>query len=260
MKAVMAHPILALGSVGASVLIALVVTLLGRGSDRGGATTCRAALIPAYLPPRELTALVRSPARPRMVIVNPASGPGPRARRSYADAVRALQAVGVRVLGYVPTGYGARPIADVLDDVRRYLSWYGVDGIFFDEASADAALLPYYRVLSWQARGPGGRLVVLNPGAPPAAGYFDIADVVVTYEGDHEAYAGAMAAMPGWLRRERPDRVAHLVYGATRAEALQAVSGSAAGYLYVTSGAMPNPWRSLPSYLHDEEEALAACR
>jgi hypothetical protein len=32
----------------------------------------------------------------------------PRARRGYGEAVRALQAVGVRVLGYVPTGYGAR--------------------------------------------------------------------------------------------------------------------------------------------------------
>ena len=34
---------------------------------------------------------------------------------------------------------------------------------------------------------------------------------------------------------------------------------AAAGYVYVTSGAMPNPWRTLPAYLRDEEEALAAC-
>jgi hypothetical protein len=258
MKAVVAHPFIAVMSVGLGIVIAVVVTLLARGADRG-AGTCRAALIPAYLPPRELAALVRSPSRPRMVIVNPDSGPGAQEGRAYGEAVRTLQAAGVRVLGYVPTAYGGRPSSDVLADVRRYSAWYGVDGIFFDEASSDAALLPYYRDLSRQARGGTGRTVVLNPGVPPAPGYFDVADVVVTFEGTYAGYVSAMETTPDWLRRMRPDRVAHLVYGATRGEALEAVAGTAAGYLYVTSGAMPNPWRSLPAYLVDEEEALAAC-
>jgi hypothetical protein len=258
MRTVVSHPTIALASIGIGLAIAVVVTLLGRGSDRGGGT-CRAALIPAYLPPRELAALVRSPNRPRMVIVNPDSGPGAREGRAYSRAVRALQAAGIRVLGYVPTSYGGRPLTDVLADVRRYLAWYGVDGIFFDEASSDAALLPYYRALGRAARGPGGATVVLNPGVPPAAGYFDVADVVVTFEGTHAGYASAMETTPDWLRRMRPDRVAHLVYDATRAQALDAVADASAGYVYVTSGAMPNPWRSLPTYLRDEEEALAAC-
>jgi hypothetical protein len=219
----------------------------------------RAALIPAYLPPLELAALVRGPSRPRMVVVNPDSGPGAGETQAYGNAVRALQAAGIRVLGYVPTTYGRRPIGDVAEDVRRYLSWYGVNGIFFDEASSDAALLPYYRAVSRQARREGRRTVVVNPGVPPAPGYFGVADVVVTFEGTHAGYAEAMAATPEWLRRMRPDRVAHLVYGATRAEALDAVGEAVAGYLYVTSGAMPNPWRGLPSYLGDQEEALAAC-
>jgi hypothetical protein len=257
MRAVVAHPVVALASVG--MAIAVVVALLSRGSDRGGGI-CRAALIPAYLPPRELAALVRSPNRPRMVVVNPDSGPGAGEAQAYGDAVRALQAAGIRVLGYVPTTYGGRPITDVVDDVHRYVSWYGVDGIFFDEASSDARLVPYYRAVSRQARGDARRTVVLNPGVPPAPGYFDVADVVVTFEGTHAGYADAMEATPEWLGRLRPDRVAHLVYGATRAEALDAVGEAAAGYLYVTSGAMPNPWRSLPTYLRDEEEALAACR
>jgi hypothetical protein len=258
MKVVTTHPPVALAAVAIGVAIAVVVALLSRGSDRSG--TCRAALIPAYLQPRELVALVRSPSRPRMVIVNPDSGPGARAGRAYSEAVDALQAAGVRVLGYVPTGYGGRPLADVLADVRRYAAWYAVDGIFFDEASSDAALLPYYRAVSREARSGGaGQTVVLNPGVPPAPGYFDVADVVVTFEGTHAGYVSATETTPDWLRRMRPARVAHLVYGATRAEALDAVAGSAAGYLYVTSGAMPNPWRSLPAYLRDEEEALAAC-
>jgi hypothetical protein len=257
MKVVMAHPLIALAAAGVGVAIVVVLTLIARGADRGG--TCRAALIPAYVSPRELAALAASASRPRMVIVNPDSGPGAGEGHAYGEAVRTLQAAGIRVLGYVPTTYGARPPADVLADVRRYLAWYRVDGIFFDEASADAALLPYYRALSRQARGDAGRVVVLNPGVPPAAGYFDVADVVVTFEGPYAGYASAIAATPDWLGRMRPGRVAHLIYGATDAEALEVVADSPAGYVYATSGAMPNPWRSLPAYLRDEEEALTAC-
>lgn len=259
MKAVVSHPAIALATAGLGVAIAVVVTLIARGSSEGRGV-CRAALIPAYLPPHELASLVNGPQRPRMVVVNPASGPGTAEGRAYGDAVKTLQQAGTHVLGYVPTGYGSRPMPDVLADVDRYLSWYGVDGIFFDETASDAAHLDYYRQLSRAARGAVDRVVVINPGVPPAPGYFDLADVVVTFEGSYDGYAGAVDAAPDWVRREPPDRVAHLVYGATRAQALGAVAGSPAGYVYATSGVMPNPWRTLPPYLQDEEEALAACR
>jgi hypothetical protein len=237
--------------------VALVALLVHNRADRGPA--CREALIPAYLPPRELTRLAHAVRRPRMVVVNPDSGPGARRSHAYISAVHLLQAAGVRVLGYVPTGYGWRPLQTVIDDVDRYRSWYGVDGIFFDEAASDAALVPHYHALARAARGDTGRLVVLNPGVPPAPGYFELADLVVTFEGDIGAYGAAMGQTPEWLRHQSRDRVAHLIYGATRAQALSALADSAAGYLYATSGALPNPWRTLPSYLDEEVEALATC-
>jgi hypothetical protein len=236
----------------------VVLTLIHRGGERGAAT-CRAALVPAYVPAHELPGLVRGPRRPRMVVVNPASGPGPRRSEAYGRAVRALQAAGVRVLGYVPTGYGWRPLQLTRDDVDRYVSWYGVDGIFFDEAASDAGQLPHYRALARAARDDGARLVVLNPGVPPAPGYFELADVVVTFEGTYAAYVDALRDAPAWLDREPPEHVAHLVYGATRTQALGALTTAAAGYLYATSGALPNPWRTLPAYLDEEVEALATC-
>jgi hypothetical protein len=239
------------------VVIAVLVTLLTRGPDR--AATCRAALIPAYVPPDELAALTHAPHRPRMVVINPASGPGPVRRRAYAEAVRVLRAAGVTVLGYVPTRWGARPAADVLRDMEDYVAWYGVDGVFADEAAADEARVGYYRRLDAVARR-DGLLMVLNPGVPPARSYFDVADVIVTFEGSAAAYPAALRAMPSWLDDVPPDRVAHLVHGADRSQALRAVAGSTAGFLYATSGRMPNPWRSLPAYLEDEEEAMAACR
>jgi hypothetical protein len=257
MRTLLGHPLVVVAAVAVGVVVVLVLTLIQRGSERG--STCRSALIPAYLAPHELAALARGASRPRMVIVNPDSGPGADSSPAYLGAVRTLQRSAVRVLGYVPTGYASRPLAAVLADVDRYLMWYRVDGIFFDEAASGADQLDYYRALARAARAGGGRLVVLNPGVPPAPGYFTVADVVVTFEGTHAAYAEALAATPDWLRREGRERIAHLVYGATRAQALGALAHSTAGYLYATSGAMPNPWRTLPSYLDDEVKALATC-
>lgn len=243
------------GAAGAVLLVTLVMT---RGADRR--SSCRGALIPAYVSPGAIVDVVSGAARPRLLVINPANGPGPHARSSYRLAVLAAREAGARVLGYVPTSYGARSASDVVTDIDRYTSWYGVDGIFLDEASPSAAQLPYYEALSRHVHASAKRLVVLNPGVVPARAYFDIADVVVTFEGPYADYRAAVERTPDWVSRQPPQRVAHLVYGASRDQALAAVEHpEAAGYLYVTSGSPPDPWRTLPPYLLEEEKALAAC-
>jgi hypothetical protein len=44
-------------------------------------------------------------------------------------------------------------------------------------------------------------------------------------------------------------RVAHLLYGASAEQATGAAGLRAAGYFYATSGALPDPWNTVPSYL-----------
>jgi Spherulation-specific family 4 len=238
--------------------ILLVTVLTSRGAERRPA--CRSTLIPAYVPPHAIVELVRASSRPRLVVINPANGPGAEAEPAYRSAVRAARRTGARVLGYVPTTYGSRPAADVVADIDRYTSWYGVDGIFLDEASPDVAQLRYYGALGRHVHAAPRRLVVLNPGVVPAPEYFDLADVVVTFEGPYAGYGAAVAAMPDWVRDQPRERVAHLVYGASREQAMAAVRHpQKTGYLYVTSGSMPDPWRTVPSYLQAEERALEAC-
>lgn len=245
------------GAAGAAVLLVLLVTSRG-GTDRR--PTCRNTLIPAYVLPPAIVDAVQGPVRARLIVVNPHNGPGAQEHAQYRQAVRAARRAGARVLGYVPTSYGARPAADVEADIARYASWYGVDDIFLDEASSDAAQLAYYEALARRIRSGAKHLVVLNPGAVPARAYFDLADVVVTFEGPYSTYAGALDRMPEWVRHEPADRIAHLVYGASRDQALTAVRASdGAGYLYLTSGTPPDPWRTLPSYLLEEEQELAGC-
>jgi hypothetical protein len=216
-----------------------------RGADRR--VPCASSLLPAYLQPEEIERLARRSTLPELLVINPASGPGQAPRAEYRRAVAAARSGGARVLGYVPTGWASRPRAAVEGDIDRYRSWYGLDAVFLDEAAASESALPYYRALRERAR-----FVVLNPGVIPARGYFDVADVVVTFEGPYAAYGA----------RERdplPERSAHLVYATSREQALRALEGREPRYAYFTSGALPHPWGSVPDYLAGELAALGGC-
>lgn len=238
--------------------ITLGAVLVTRGSE--SRPPCRSALIPAYVPPSAITDLVERSDRARVLIVNPSSGPGTRPHPAYQRAVRTAREAGTRVLGYVSTSYAARDLNLAMADVDRYHSWYGVDGIFVDEAAHTDERLGYYRALSSHVRASRDQLIVLNPGVVPARRYFDAADVVVTFEGPYTEYPAALERMPDWVRRMPPKRIAHLVYAASAEHARRVVEArTEAGYLYVTSESLPNPWGALPPYLDKEEALLETC-
>jgi hypothetical protein len=248
----------AIASATAGTMLAAAVLAAARDTERGAA--CPDSLVPAYLHPRALIALASSPRLPRLLVVNPASGPGAEPNPPYREAVGAAQQAGARVLGYVHTGWGARDAGAVRADIDRYAAWYGTDGVFLDEAAHDAAFIPYYRSLAAYARRGRARLVALNPGVVPARAYFGFADVVVTFEGAYPEYADRLAVMPGWLEQLPPERVAHLVYGATREEAIAlARTRDRSARLYVTSGTLPDPWSRLPEFLDAELAAFGGC-
>ena len=220
----------------ATAAIVVFGALTFRVADRRPA--CPDGLVPAYLGRDELLRFVERSPLPSLLVVNPASGPGAAPDDEYRRAIMTAQAAGSKVLGYVPTTWGARPLAAAEADTIRYREWYGVDGIFFDEASGEDAALGYYRSLADDARAGGARIVALNPGVVPARGYFDVADVVVTFEGPFAHYDERVE--PDWLERIDPERIAHLVYGASPAQAVRA--DRPGGRVYVTSGTLPHPW------------------
>jgi hypothetical protein len=216
----------------ATAAIVVVGTLTFRVADRRPA--CPDGLVPAYLGRDELLRFVKRPSLPALLVVNPASGPGAAPDAGYRRAIATARTAGSKVLGYVPTTWGARPFAAAELDTARYREWYGVDGIFFDEAARDAAALGYYRSLAGHARARGARIVALNPGTVPARGYFDVADVVVTFEGPFAEYDKRVE--PEWVQRIAPERIAHLVYAAP------AHARRPGGRVYLTSGTLPHPW------------------
>ncbi|MCX4820819.1 spherulation-specific family 4 protein [Streptomyces sp. NBC_01142] len=212
-------------------------------------------LVPMYVHPAVDPAAWRAlvAAAPRLygVVLNIDDGPGTAPDPAFADAARALRAAGVRVLGYTDTDYGRRPARAVALDFERHRDWYATDGFFLDQVAPDPAGLRHYRRLARAARARGGRTVALNPGVHPAPGYASVADLLVTFEGNWDAYRTAPVA-PAWTADHPPETFCHLVHGVpTRLCGLAARTAELrrAAVHCAVAGHGPNPWSALPPAL-----------
>ena len=233
-------------------LLTTAVVVLA-SSDACGLTEPQTIAVPSYFAPGPLWAQMEG-ALPTVstAVVNPASGPGAAVDAAYADQIRRSRAAGLSVLGYVHTQYGARDPNAVKSDIDRYYEWYGVDGIFLDEASTSCGLaVSYYAPLRDHVKTKGGRAVtVVNPGVQTEECYMDAADKVVNFEGTYDAYNTDYSA-PAWVERYPSTRFWHLIHSAPTARkmdrAVRLSKGRNAGWVYVTPDVMPNPWDVLPS-------------
>lgn len=263
----------------AAVLAALVMTT-GPIIE----TTVRAdevvALVPAYFYPTWWSGspwdqLNAAAGRiPIEAIMNPASGSGDAPNSDYQYAVGQLQAAGGKVIGYVATGYGTGDPDVILDQVRNYITWYDVDGIFLDEMGNQNGPLDYgalYAAIKGIAAEGGSSLhVVGNPGEPflDAQAFASAADTLVLFEGpfansdpngpSFQSFPneGPYAGLTEWWMSLASSRVAYLVYADTRELSLllsviKAVAYNA-GYLFITDGQGANPWGGLPAAWDDE--------
>nr|WP_229358384.1 spherulation-specific family 4 protein [Streptomyces sp. UNOB3_S3] len=188
-------------------------------------------------------------AAPRLygVVLNVADGPGGRPDPAFRAAAGRLSDAGVRLLGYVDTGYGHRRTGAVVADIRRHRRWYDVDGVFLDQIPAHGALLPRCRRMVLAARVLGARTAVLNPGTHPDPGYASLADLLVTFEGTWEDYQ--RARVPEWTTGHPPERFCHLVHGVPegREGRVARTAGARGAAVHcAVPGTGANPWRSAP--------------
>ena len=198
-------------------------------------------------------------------IMNPFNGPGNALDGNYVAAVNAFRQAGGRVIGYVYSQYGARPLAQVLADVDRYEDWYAVDGIFVDEMSntGPAERLNYYKAIydhvkaiddDWEVMG--------NPGTETIEQYatWPTADRLMVFENTGDAYTGDPPS--AWNANYDRDKFVHLVHTESSSTDMLAHLNLArdrnAGGIYVTNDVMNNPWDILPSYWQAEVDAVAA--
>ncbi|MGW1987127.1 spherulation-specific family 4 protein [Streptomyces collinus] len=205
-------------------------------------------LVPYYehpsVRPAEWAAILAAAPRLYGVVLNPASGPGDRPDAAFAQTAARLRTAGVTLLGYADTGYGARPYADVEDELRRYRAWYGTHGAFLDQVASGAGEARHYERLTTAARSLGCVTLVLNHGTRPHPAYAPLADLQVTFEGPWSAYLRT-PARPG--PRPAGARVCHLVYGVPPdADAASAARARGAAVHCAVPGTGAHPWGTLP--------------
>jgi Spherulation-specific family 4 len=259
---------LGLGIVGASAVVAMRGEAgLDRRPDAHGGVT---VLVPAYFYPGgrhradwdRLAEAARSV--PMEVILNPASGPGTKRDPNYVAVLGPLRRAGARILAYVDSDYGRRPLSAVGDDLRAYRRLYEIDGYFIDQMSNRPKDVDHYRSIRRLVReiAPGLR-VVGNPGTSTLPEYLETADTLVTFEGPARQFAGydPRAAAP-WITDHSPGRFAAIVYDARTLDAyhdaLSRAVRSGAGRVYITDQKMPNPYLGLPLDWPDRVAAVRA--
>lgn len=213
--------------------------------------------VPAYGHPLLAKAEWAELARPgtplAWVVVNVAEGAGVRPDPAVRQATAAVRAAGAHVLGYLDTGFGHRPVDELMSDAGRYAGWYQVRGFFLDQVATSAGALGYYRAAAGALRGLGNGPVVLNPGAHPCPEYAELADQVVTFDGSWSDYR--QTQVPDWVDAYPAQRFCHLVHGVPVQHVetvLRLARWQGAGTVYVTDRGAEDPWIGLPSYWRRE--------
>lgn len=233
----------------------------GAGPMLGPTGRVGSMTVPAYFPPAAADWAAVADPRLGTVVLNVDSGAGTVRDRAFAAVAHRLAAAGTPLAGYVDSGYGGRPPAEVEDEVTRYRKWYGIRTVFLDQVSAVPGHVLRYRRVIAGVRGRGAERVVFNHGTYPDAAYADLADLLVTFEGPWSAYQHVRA--PVWAARLPAERFCHLVYAAPQAVLARALARAGrrnAGVVYVTDRAGANPWNGLPGYFSRELSLVYADR
>jgi Spherulation-specific family 4 len=229
-----------------------------------------AALVPAYFYPagKGLKAWEQLAKDARSVrieaILNPASGPGRRRDPTFAAVVGDFRKAGGRILGYIATNYSKRDIAQVERDLRSYLAFYELDGVFLDEMPDSKDGLPYYQKVHRLIKDLKPEFKIVGNAGQPFVdeGYMKTVDCLVLFEGRAELYAeyNWRDSTP-WMDRYPPYRFANIVHSvATPAgmhRAMTRAAKSRAGWAFITNRKMPNPYEGLPDYWTEETEEVA---
>jgi hypothetical protein len=193
------------------------------------------------------------------IIANVNDGPDTVVKTSWTNMINKAIAAGVKVYGYVSTDY-TRVSGDTVDkNVALWLKFYPqISGFFFDETSASADKLPYYKARYAYVKGINRNLkVVINPGTNTDEGYMSASDVNVIFESPYSSWL--TNKVPAWVANYPKERFYTIVYSASTEAAMKEVVRVAKeknfGKIFVTSASGPSG--ALPSYFQSELTEIA---
>jgi len=232
------------------ILFLILFLLYGCGGGSKTVVTETRMVVPAYFYDAELwDRLIQSDAQGGIVIINPSNGPGDAEDINYKTWISQLADTSKIPVGYVYSSYSNRNIADVYDDIEKWIRFYPqIKGFFIDEVNVSAQAYVYYEDLFKFIKMKGDYFVVLNPGTRPIEEMFNVADSVIVFEGDVKDLNTDVCDL-------NPEKSSVIVYNASEDD-MKRMSLLNCAYKYFTDDGGSNPYDSLPSYFNEEIEYL----
>jgi len=220
-----------------------------------------ATIVPLYTYPTDAswnTVIAAKAAHPTVGViaaVNPANGPGAAADPAYAAGIARLNAAGIKVIGYVATGYATKNAPVVKADIDRWKAFYPgqIGGIFFDEQSSRAGDVAYYRDLSQHAKAQGMSFTVGNPGTDTSEAFIGALDTMLIYESSGLPSATQMG---GWHAKYAASNFGVIPHTSAFDASFVRNARQYVQYVYVQNDTLPNPWDSVPGTFGDLLAAL----
>jgi hypothetical protein len=193
------------------------------------------------------------------IIANVYNGPDTKQKIIWTNMIDKAVAAGVKVYGYVDTGYTHVSGATVDRNVSRWLSFYPqISGIFFSGVSGSLGKLPYYKARYEYVKGLDQKLqVVINPGTNTDEGYMNVSDVNGIFTGTYSSWL--KSKVPAWVNKYPKERFYAIVYQVPTEAKMKEVVKTAGeknfGKIFVTSAKSSSD--SLPSYFQSELNEIA---
>ncbi len=237
--------LLSLGTLFLFVAVPVLPTTSASTPNPGG------LIVPLYMYPNSSwSALIQqklaNPSMPIIAIVNPDSGPGSFRDPNYASWINQLASSGIVVVGYISTHYGAVSISTVENEVSAYRSWYKLSGVFLDAMSNVNGYQSYYSSITAYAHSLGMGMVVGNPGTDVPSSFLGTVNVLVVFE---NPYLPTLSRLQMITMGQTRDDFAVMCYDVSNpSQATVDMITHYARYVYLTSGEMPSPYATMPTY------------
>jgi glycerophosphoryl diester phosphodiesterase/chitodextrinase len=260
-------------------------------TDSNGTLIAQQIADPAYFYPGPLwTQLDQTRPTVGIAVANVSNGPDYIVNPDYVTAIQNAHNAGIKVLGYVDTGYfgGTTPArttrlgqtdaaswtSQIEQDVNTWYSLYGssIDGIFFDDGqnvcgTNNQYVQLYGDISDYVKQNHPGAHTVMNAGTNVPECLKDTADTILTFENDYLCYINDPSCPGGagyvpltWTAD--PQKIWHAIYNVPASALANASALSKqrnAGFVFMTSNTLAqNPYGNLPPYFSQEAATAVA--
>ena len=206
-------------------------------------TNKKILILPLYFYDLQKWEKVKNIINDEIIIINPSNGPGNTVDKNYESLIKSLSNNKVPI-GYITSSYAHKNFNTLKKEIDKWINLYpDIKGFFIDEVSTDN--YDYYQKI-YEYIKKRNYLVILNPGTKVNLNYFNIADIIVVYEGENSKFS--------YYCNDFPQKSAIIIYNANET-VMKKIINSKCRYIFV-SDEINNNYSKLPTYFDEEIKLL----